>query len=314
VISQTLSIVAPIFFTLVLGYWAGRAKRFDSDQVAGINELVLDYAVPAALFAGAVRTSRAALLEQTPLFVSLLISIVGTYAIAFAVGRLVFRHDLAAAALQSISVAFAAGVFIGPAVLRGIYGPSSAVGIAMIAIVLNAIVVPATLVLLNISRSGPTDKAGDSLFVTALINALKAPMVSAPLIAIALVLAGVSVSPIVTSTLGLIGAASSGAALFVAGAAIAAHKIRLNAEIFTNIALKMLAQPALYFALAMIFRVIQPYANEGFLLTLLPSGFISLQLAVRYKTYVSEAGSTLALSTLALVVTLPIGIYLIGAR
>jgi malonate transporter and related proteins len=51
VISRTLNIVAPIFFTLVLGYWGGRAKRFDSDQVAGINELVLDYAVPAALFA-----------------------------------------------------------------------------------------------------------------------------------------------------------------------------------------------------------------------------------------------------------------------
>jgi malonate transporter and related proteins len=314
VISRTLSIVAPIFFTLVLGYLAGRAKRFDSDQVAGINELVLDYAVPAALFAGAVQTSRVALLEQGPLFLSLLISIVGTYAIAFAVGRLVFRHGLAAATLQAISVAFAAGLFIGPAVLRGIYGPSSAVAIAMIAIVLNVIVVPATLVLLNISSSGPTDKARGSLFVTALINALKAPLVWAPLIAIALVLAGVPVSPIVTSTLGLIGAASSGAALFVAGAAISAHKVRLNTDIFTNIALKMLAQPALYFALAMIFHVIQPYANEGFLLTLLPSGAIGLQLAVRYKTYVSEAGSTLALTTLALVVTLPIGIYLTGAR
>jgi malonate transporter and related proteins len=308
------SIIAPIFFTLILGYFAGRAKRFDSDQVAGINELVLDYAVPAALFAGAVRTSRVALLEQTPLFLALLISIVGTYAIAFAVGRLVFRHDLAAAALQAISVGFAAGVFIGPAVLRGIYGPASAVAIALVAIVLNAIVVPATLVLLNISKSRSANKADSSLFVTALTDALKAPMVWAPLIAIALVLARAPFSPIVTSTLGLIGAASSGAALFVAGAAIAAHKIRLNTEIVANVALKMLAQPALYFALAMILRVIQPYANEGFLLTLLPSGPIALQLAVRYKTYVSEAGSTLALTTIALVVTLPIGIYLIGAR
>jgi malonate transporter and related proteins len=313
-ISRTLSIVAPIFFTLVLGYLAGRAKRFNSDQVAGINELVLDYAVPAALFAGAVRTSRVALLAQGPLFLSLLISIVGTYAIAFAVGRLVFRCDLAAATLQAISVAFAAGLFIGPAVLSGIYGPSSAVAIAMIAIVLNVIVVPATLVLLNLSKSSSANKAVSSLFATALTDALKAPMVWAPLIAIALVLVGVPVSPIVTSTLGLIGAASSGAALFVAGAAISAHQVRLNTGIFTNIALKMLAQPALYFALAIIFHVIQPYANEGFLLTLLPSGPIGLQLAVRYKTYVSEAGSTLALTTLALVVTLPIGIYLIGAR
>jgi len=314
VISHALNIVAPIFFTLVLGYLAGRAKRFDSDQVAGINELVLGYAVPAALFAGAIRTSRVALLEQGPLFLSLLISIVGTYAIAFAVGRLVFRNDLATATLQSISVAFAAGTFIGPAVLSGTYGPSSAVAIAMIAIVLNVIVIPATLVLLNISRSAPADKAVGSLLLAALTDALKAPLVWAPLLAIALVLVGVPALPIVTSTLGLIGAASSGAALFVAGAAIAANKVQLNTEVGTNVALKILAQPALYFALAVIFRVIQPYANEGFLLTLLPSGPIGLQLAIRYRTYVSEAGSTLALTTIALLVTLPVGIYLIGAR
>jgi len=102
VIRQTLNIVAPIFFTLLLGYLAGRAKRFDSDQMAGINELVLDYALPAALFAGAVRTPRVALLEQGPLFLSLLISIVGTYAIAFAVGRLLSSG--ASTALRARSV------------------------------------------------------------------------------------------------------------------------------------------------------------------------------------------------------------------
>jgi malonate transporter len=314
VILLTLNLVAPIFFTLLLGYLAGRTKRFDTDQVAGINELVLDYAVPAGLFAGAVRTSRVALLAEGSLFLSLLISIVGTYAVGFAVARLVFRHNLTAATLQAVLVAYAAGPFIGPAILTGIYGPSSAVAVTLIAIVLNAFILPATLVLLNISRSGPAGKAVGSVFVTALTNALKAPLVWAPLFAIALVLVGVPVSPIVTSTLGLIGAASSGAALFVAGAVVAAFKVRLSPEIFANIALKMLAQPALYFAFAMIFRVVLPNANEGFLLTLLPSGPMALNLAVRYKTYVIEAGSTLALTTLALVVTLPIGLYLIGAK
>jgi predicted permease len=70
----------------------------------------------------------------------------------------------------------------------------------------------------------------------------------------------------------------------------------------------------LYFVLATIFRVIQPYASEGFLLTLLPSGPVSLLLAVRYKAYISEAGSTLAFTTIALLVTLPVDIYLVGAK
>ena len=52
---QILTIIVPIFFVLLLGYAAGRAKKFESDQVAGINELVLDFALPASLFVGTVR-------------------------------------------------------------------------------------------------------------------------------------------------------------------------------------------------------------------------------------------------------------------
>jgi malonate transporter and related proteins len=128
------------------------------------------------------------------------------------------------------------------------------------------------------------------------------------------VLFGVPIPPIVLTSIGLIGVSTSGVALFVAGTSIAAHQVMFNTEVFANCALKMVAQPALYFVLATIFRVIQPYASEGFLLTLLPSGPVSLLLAVRYKAYISEAGSTLAFTTIALLVTLPVDIYLVGAK
>ena len=55
---QILSVLLPVFFVLLLGYFAGRAKAFDSDQVAGLSELVLDFALPASLFVGTVRTPR----------------------------------------------------------------------------------------------------------------------------------------------------------------------------------------------------------------------------------------------------------------
>jgi len=64
VVLQILTIVVPVFFVLLLGYAAGRARAFGSDQVAGINELVLDFALPASLFVGTVSTSRSQLLQQ----------------------------------------------------------------------------------------------------------------------------------------------------------------------------------------------------------------------------------------------------------
>ena len=58
--------VLPVFFVLALGYFAGRARKFDPDQVAGLNELVLDYALPAMLFVATVKTPRERLLSGFP--------------------------------------------------------------------------------------------------------------------------------------------------------------------------------------------------------------------------------------------------------
>ena len=144
---QTLTIVVPVFFVLLLGYAAGRARAFGSDKVAGINELVLDFALPASLFAGTVSTSRSQLLQQGSLLLGLLISVVGLYVLVFFLGRLLFHHSVADAALQAIMVSFAAGPFFGPAVLSPVSGASSAIVISLIALILNIVIVPITLVL-----------------------------------------------------------------------------------------------------------------------------------------------------------------------
>jgi len=78
----------------------------------------------------------------------------------------------------------------------------------------------------------------------------------------------------------------------------------LNLEVGVNTVLKMVVQPALFLLLALALGTKQPYGHEGFLLTAL--------LATRYNTYQSEASWTLALTTLSLLITLPIAFYLIG--
>jgi malonate transporter and related proteins len=313
-LQQILTIIAPIFFVLLLGYAAGRAKEFDNDQVAGINELVLDFALPATLFVGTVSTSRDQLLQQGPFVLALLTSIVGLYVIVFILGMHLFRYSLGVAALQAITVTFSAGPYFGPAVLSPIYGASSAVAISMIALILNIIIVPMTLVLIGISRQTATSEAKSSvgaLVAPALVNAIKAPFVWAPLLAVGLVLIGVRVPSLVELALNLIGQATAGVALFVAGLTVAARKIILNMEIGANSLLKMLVQPAVYFVLAQAFSVKPLYMHEGLLLTALPSGPMGILLATRYKMYESEASSTLAVTTILMLITLPIVLYLI---
>jgi malonate transporter and related proteins len=312
---QILTIVVPIFFVLLLGYAAGRAREFDSDQVAGLNELVLDFALPASLFVGTVSTSRTHMLQEGPLFLAMLISLVGLYVFVFLLGKLLFRHTPGAATLQALTVAYAGAPFYGPALLSPIYGATSVVAIGMIALILNIIIVPTTLVLLGISQqpaeSGTNSSTG-SILGSALVNAIKTPFVWAPLVGVALVLVGVRVPSVVDSALGLIGHATAGVAVFVMGLSIATRKIILNLEVGVNAVLKMVVLPAVFFVLALAISVKSPYIYEGLLLTALPSPVIAILLATRYGIYESEAPSTVVVTMILMVITLPIALYLIG--
>jgi malonate transporter len=310
--AEILNIIFPIFFVLLLGYAAGRANQFDSHQVAGINELVLKFAVPASLFVGTVGVSRTQLLQETPLLLAMLVSLVAMYVVVFLLGKLLFRHTVGVAALQAIAVSFTAGPFFGLAVLSPIYGASSAVAIGLIALVLNIVIVPVTLVLLGISQepaeAGTKSPAG-ALLGSALVHAIKAPFVWVPLVAFSVVLAGVSVPAVVDSALGLLGHATSGVALFVAGITVATSKIILNLEVGVNAVLKMVVLPVFCFGLAALLGVKAPFSYEGLLLTTLPSGPIGILLATRYKIYEAEASSTMAVTMILIVPTIPIALF-----
>jgi len=243
---QILTIIVPIFFVL-LGYAAGRAKKFDSDQVAGINELVLDCALPASLFVGTVSASRTQLLQEAPLFLTMLICMVGLYVIVFLLGTLLFRHTLGVAALQTLVVNVTAAPFFGDSVLIPIYGAKSAVAISMIALIQNIVLVPTTLVLLGISqqpaRSGPKPSTG-SILGSALAGAIKTPIVWAPLLAVALVLVGVTVPSVVDSALGLIVKPQPALlCLSLDSLSLPAKLIRMTLAIYTHAADRCKAPP-----------------------------------------------------------------------
>ena len=50
--------LAPVFFVLLLGFAAGRFRIVDGHHVDGLNALVMDFALPASLFAATASASR----------------------------------------------------------------------------------------------------------------------------------------------------------------------------------------------------------------------------------------------------------------
>ena len=74
---QSSAIVIPIIFVLAFGFLAGKTNAFgkEGNPIPILNELVLKFALPPALFVGTITVSHQDLLNEFVLFFALLVSI-----------------------------------------------------------------------------------------------------------------------------------------------------------------------------------------------------------------------------------------------
>src|ERR1700692_3490071 len=186
-VQTILSALAPIVFTLLLGFVAAWRHDFGPKEASVLNRMVLLYAVPLALFVGTVGPPRADLVQDIALVVAIFAAIVGLYALVFLLFRFVFRFSLSESVLAALTASAAAVPFMGPAILGELFGKASAVTIAIAALIINLIVVPITILGLALGRSPvgatapPTTR--HSAFAEKLVETVKEPIVWAPVLA-----------------------------------------------------------------------------------------------------------------------------------
>ncbi len=310
---SALEVLLPVLFVLALGFWAGRAKRFDSDQVAGLNELVLNYAFPALLFVGIVRASRGSLFSEAPFVLALIVAALGLFVVVALLSVYALRHSLGAAAIQAGSVTYSNASFAGIPILTPLFGPSALLTIAVAALMFNIMLVPATVTMLEYDRqraAGAATLSVSTLLRRSILDTFRRPYVWAPLLATILVLLDVRVPTEIENMFELIGSATAGVALFVAGIILAAYKITLTPEILGNVMTKMLVQPGIMALMVVALAIAKPVSSEAILICAISTAVIFPMLAVRYKVYEAEAASTFLLTTVSMIVTVPIAIAL----
>ena len=312
----SFSVLLPVLFVIALGYWAGRTSEFDQDQVKGINELVLDFALPAIMFVGIVKTASNPPGGETAFLLATALALVAFYVAVLLVGLCVLRHSLGAAALQACLLSFPSVAFMGIPIFKGLFGDSGVLSVTTATVIANLTIAPMTVLLMEMhaartARAGTGDRTG---LVKEVYEALKSsfvkPVVWAPLAALAIVSTGVPVPQTADNMLTLIGSTTSGVSLFAAGLIIAAYKVRFTLEIVSNVVTKMIAQPVFAVLLVWLFAVNEPLSRELILMCAIPSSAFAVLLAPRYKVYETESASTLVLTSFAMIAIMPIAIVL----
>ncbi len=308
-IETTLLVLAPLFFVMGVGYFAGRIKQLDHHQMAGINRVLVEFTLPAALFTGTAQTPRADLLQHASLIAALLLVYLAFWTLGNILARAVFQHNAGEAVLQATAIAFPNTGFMGVPILSGLFGTASVVTVAIATALGTLVFIPSAVIVLEMTRNANAHTADSKLravVLPAFGNAARSPLVWAPVLAAALVLMEIAVPREILNVLNFLGGITAGLAMFAAGLTLAAYRLHVNFEIGVNTFLKMIAQPLAMLALVSLFGITGVRGQEGVLLCALPTPVLSTILATRYHTYQSEASSTLVLTSLVLLVMLPV--------
>jgi malonate transporter len=301
----------PVFFVMALGYMAGKRNTFDADQAAGLSRLALGFALPASLFVSMADIRKDLLLQQGPLVLALLLAHVGLFLVSWLLLRRIESLRGAPSIIFALLMSTSATPVFGIAVLQPLLGDTSTGTVGLVALAIN-LVMPMAIILLEIeSASASGSRASRRIQVlTGLKIGLQSPLLWAPVLGILLVVAGIHLPKEIASALEMIGSATSGVAVFTVGLTLAAHAFHLSKTVILGTLARITVQTAVLFALLHVLHVQGPFAREALVCCSFPLATAVVLFAAKYKAMGAESASMLLLSTLSLVLTVPITVAL----
>ncbi|EIW8579269.1 AEC family transporter [Klebsiella aerogenes] len=302
-----LGAILPVIITVLIGYISGKRKDFNWQQAGDINKIVMLYALPLSIFSNMVMTPRHIVMSMGPVAIAIILALILSFLIPLAIARYICKRSLALSTLQALAIGSPAVPFIGTSVLAFLFGTVSASLITVSSITQNVFQLPLVMILMSVATR---DKSQNISFATRVINAIKQPVVWSPVVALILVLMDIHIPETVSMSLGLLGKASGGLALFAAGIVLYTRSIVItSATIITVIARNILVPGACYLILLkMGFSMEQ--IKQVVLTMAIPVGSIAIIIAMQYKSGEQEMASTMALSIITSIITMGAFIFL----
>ncbi|MDE6134301.1 MAG: AEC family transporter [Muribaculaceae bacterium] len=305
--------IVPIVVVMLLGFFSGKAGVFSGDDAKKFNKVVLNYALPAALFVSIVQSTREMLAHDVKLSIISLVGIMACFMIVYYVFRMFKGNTGADAAVSALISGSPTIGFLGFAVLEPIFGttPTVALVVAIVSIVVNAVGIPVGLSLMNASlekqKPGSTKKESAWMPV---IHALEQPVAWAPILAVVWVLVGIPWPSWASPSFDLIKGANASLAVFSAGITLSAVKITINWQAVLGSILKMVMMPAVILVIGLLWHMDPLNLKMLVVACALPPAFSGIIIADEYDVYVATGTSSLTLSVILFIGFCPLWIWL----
>jgi len=317
-----ITALLPVFLVMGLGYFAGRRKLIDNQNVASLNVMLMQFALPLTLFISIARTPRTVIVDNAPLALALALGLSITFGFVAWMQQRVFRLSLGDTAVDTLTISFPNFASIGLPLLLPIFGPQAALTVA-IAIAVGAVTIsPMTLAMLEMNKARKARESGSNggsapasilgQFGVALGRSVRKPIFIGPILGLLFALSGLQLPPLVATGFGPLTAATAGLGLFLTGLMLSAQAIQVSGNVVFGVLVKNIAQPLLVYGLATALGLPEQTARQAALLTAIPGGFFGLVFGASNGVRPPVAGATLVVSSLMGIVTLSVAIWLLA--
>lgn len=301
-ISIMTKALLPVIFLMFLGWMGGRKGYFKQTDVNVFAALVMRYALPCALFLGALRTSPERL-QNLPFILCLVFGFVATYVIALVAGLLFFRHDLKTSAIQALVCTFPDMAYFGAPILLQVCGAEGFLAVLIGNLITSFIILPLTIVLCRWGELSSADKDNSVVMILrqSIWKTVTNQMVWLPVVGVALSFSGFHLPSAIEESIDLVARTAGGVSLLALGLMFFGEKPAFNRDVLSNVGIKNFLQPVLMFIGILIFNVDADFARQALIVGAVPTAIAASMFAVRNQSYAMNASHSVLVGTVVAV-------------
>jgi len=298
-LNAMFSALFPVAFIIILGWIGGKRGYFKPSDATVLATLVMRFALPFALFIGAMHTS-AHKLSNMPFILTMVFGLMGTYVFALLIGRWGFGQDLKTSTLQALVCAFPDMAYFGAPVLAVVCGSAGFLAVLVGNMITSTLMLPLTIILVRYAEDTPEGETRESVLKVlghSLLKAVTNPMVWLPISGALLSFAGYKLPPVLDQSVDLMAKSAGGVSLFALGLMFCGERPRVDAHVVVNVGLKNFIMPALMLLGIYLFNVDHDLARQALILGAVPTAVAASMFAIRNQTYALAASSSVLIGT-----------------
>ncbi|MGI3186327.1 AEC family transporter [Nioella aestuarii] len=248
-----LTITAPIYLLIGLGFLSVRTGYFAGSDVRAIGTFVVRFALPALIFL-AVGTAAPSETLHWGLFTAYLSASLALFTACILVGRLVFKARWSMLGMMGLGMVGSNSAFVGFPLLSILYPDVAVTLFATVMLLENVILIPLALAVADAGES--TDSTPLQGFLEGLKGLIKNPLVLSILVALAYSLSGLTLPEPILRPIEMLRPIASPIALFAVGGTVAAATLASARDMAVPISAiligKLVLHPLFFFAATLL--------------------------------------------------------------